>query len=120
MSTFIVPPPVVQRTHFQFGVPRPRRWWWPFKSVSKHSLPLVQHLDADMRFALAGSVAGVSKENLTEESARTIWDAQLAIIDRYAPGVVARLTDDQLVAILREWIGASTISVGESSASSSS
>lgn len=120
MSTFVVPPstaPVV----FAFAAPRPPSVAWLFFGrPRKHQMPLVQNLPGELRALLGQSVAGVSRETLDEASAKRIWDAGLAVIDHYAPGVPARLKDDQLIALVRAWYLASGITMGESSASSTS
>lgn len=122
MPTFQVPvaKATTSAAHFDFSLPRKRRWWWPFDRVEKHSIPLVQYLEPELVVAMAGSVASVTKETVTEESAKVIWETQLAVLDHYAPSVRERLTDDQLVAIFRAYYEASNIQLGESSASSGS
>lgn len=120
MSTFVVPPTATP-VEFRFVAPRPQSIAWLFFGRPKaYRMPLVQNLPQAMKEVLGQSVAGVSQANLDEVNAKRIWDAGLSIIDHYAPGVPARLKDDQLIALVRAWYAASNITMGESSASSTS
>ncbi len=118
MSKFIIP--VDEIGEFEFYEPRAKLWGFIPRRPRKHTMPLVEHIDPALRTGLAVSVAGVSQETLDEERAQMIWEAQLMVLDHYVPGLSARLSNQQLVAIFGRWYAVSNTTVGESSASSAS
>lgn len=114
MATFRVPD-VNPVTTFTFRGPRGR-----FGFRRKHTIPLVQHLPEETRNLWRGSIGRTTTKTLTEASAKKIWEAQVEVLYQFAPRLQRNLNDAQLLAIFQAWFDASGISVGESSASSTS
>lgn len=118
-AVFRVPEAKAKVETFTFEVPRPSVLGVK-RSPEQFTIPLTQHITSELREGLNRTVTGVTTETLDEEQAQRIWDAQLLVLEHYAPGVAGRLTNDQLSALFGAWYEASNISLGESSASSSS
>lgn len=120
-STFTVPKAQATPTTFTFAAPRPRAVAWLFFGrPKKHTMPLVQYLPVELRALLKQSVDGVTRDTLDEAQAQRIWESGMSIFDHYAPGLTSRLGMDQKIALQSAWYAASGITMGESSASSTS
>lgn len=87
-----------------------------------YSVPKMQYINSDIRQRML-DVSMPLKRMIDEgkqpepEQAAEVTRIQRELFEKYAPGVYARVSDDQLNALLQAWQEASSISVGESSAS---
>lgn len=90
--------------------------------VETFSLPKMQYINADVRQRLVSITIPLkdlidaggkpSPENVAE-----LLEIQRELFERYAPGLYAKLGDDQMLAVLNAWQAASSVTVGESSPS---
>lgn len=119
MSAFVVPAAVKPGALFTFKVPR-RHPWLFLGLKKKYRMPLVQNLPETVRAILGDSVKAANGKKLTEPLAERVWNAQLQVLEMYAPGLTTRLTNEQMLPLFRAWYDASGIELGESSASSTS
>lgn len=86
----------------------------------KHSVPKMQYLAPRFARRLKALMAEVTDpENMTREQALAIDDLAVEVFDHYVPGFLDLCEDDEQVqAIIGAWSDASSVSLGESSASS--
>ncbi|MFJ4168387.1 hypothetical protein ACIPY3_02640 [Paenarthrobacter sp. NPDC089714] len=117
--TFEVPASKASIKQNQFGpikVPGERKTW---------TLPLLKFIPVGMRGKLAEAAKPIKAaqdagRKPTEAELGQLGELQLTLLNKYAPGLVDVVDNDQLGAILVEWQKASNITVGESAASASS
>lgn len=118
-AVFRVPEAKAKAETFTFEVPRPPAFGIK-RAPDRYTIPLTQHITDELREGLNQTVAGVTSATLDEEQAERIWAAQLLVLEYYVPGVASRLKNDQLSALFGAWYQASSVAMGESSASSAS
>ena len=90
-----------------------------------HRLPHMQHLDRDLLARLRQVALKVAdpktgkmrKKPATRDLLETIR-IQRDVLERYCPGLYDQLADDQIAELMEAWKAASSVSLGESSASS--
>lgn len=117
--TFEVPASKASIKQNQFGpikIPGVRKTW---------TLPLLKFIPVGMRGSLADAAKPIKAaqdagRKPTNEELGKLGELQLQLLNRYAPGLVDEVDDEQLAAILVAWQKASNITVGESAASASS
>lgn len=92
---------------------------------TEYVLPKMQYVNSDIQRRmqeLARPLKSVIEAGgrPTEEQAAAIDKVNRELIEFYLPGFYGKVTDDQLQALIEAWQEASTVDVGESSASASS
>jgi len=102
----------IEQNQFKFKVPGEK---------GKRSLPLLKFLPIGLRSKLAeaaGPIAAAQKADRKPDTAdlEKIGTLQLALLEKYSPGVSDLLDTDQLGALLVAWQEASGVTVGESAA----
>lgn len=118
MAVHELPPPAAaaKSNQFHFKLPGSRK---------SYSLPFLKHIPIGMRQKLADAgrpIAEAKAAGREHEQADVIalGSVQLEIVERYCPGLTNELDQDQLNDLLKTWVEASGISVGESQASAGS
>jgi hypothetical protein len=114
MSTFQVPVSKASIEQNQFNLELP--------TGEKYTLPKMQYLNADIRQRMAR--IGADLKTVLDEGgtptptqAAELAEVQRELLEKYAPGIYKLVSDDQVQAIFEAWQEASSITVGESSAS---
>lgn len=102
----------IKQNQFEFKVPGERKTW---------SLPLLKFLPIGLRGKLADAARPIAaaqeaKREPDEADLEKLGGLQLELLNRYAPGLVDLLDNDQLGALLVGWQEASGVTVGESAA----
>jgi hypothetical protein len=118
MAVHELPPPAAatKSNQFHFKLPGSRK---------SYSMPYLKHLPIGIRQKLADAgrpLAEAKKAGRDADpaDAAVLGNVQLAMVDRYCPGLTEELDQDQLNDLLKTWVEASGISVGESQASAGS
>lgn len=106
----------IKQNQFEFKVPGERK---------ARSLPLLKFIPVGMRGKLADAARPIQEakdagRDPEREDLGRLGALQLELLNRYSPGLVDLLDDEQLGALLVAWQEASNITVGESQASASS
>ncbi|AYN56884.1 tail assembly chaperone [Arthrobacter phage Andrew] len=106
----------IKQNQFEFKVPGERK---------ARSLPLLKFVPLGLRSRLAEAAkpiqaAQAAGQDPALEDLQVLGSIQLELLNKYSPGLVDLVDDDQLGAILAAWQEASKITVGESRASVSS
>lgn len=103
----------IDQNQFKLKLPGSKKVW---------SLPKLQYINSDLRLRM--QEASVPLKRLIDEGGKPdaaqaleVQQIQRELFDRYAPGLYAECSDDQINAIMGAWQEASGISLGESSAS---
>jgi hypothetical protein len=112
---FQVPESKANDNLFEFSIPGSEKVW---------ALPKLQYLRASQAEELTGVTAkirrvGAEKAKKDPALVGEISDIQRKIVEQYCPGLYDLVTNDQLGALMEAWQEASTVSLGESSPSSS-
>lgn len=102
----------IKQNQFEFKVPGEKK---------TRSLPLLKFLPIGLRGKLADAAKPIAaaqeaKREPNEEDLGKLGALQLELLDKYSPGLVDLLDNDQLGALLVAWQEASGVTVGESAA----
>ncbi|WPM94339.1 tail assembly chaperone [Arthrobacter phage Cupello] len=106
----------IKQNQFEFQVPGERK---------KRTLPLLRFVPVGMKNKMAEAARPIQaakdagKEPSREDLGR-LGALQIAMLEKYSPGVTDALDDEQLGALVVAWQEASKVTVGESVASHSS
>jgi len=106
----------IKQNVFEFKVPGERK---------PRSMPKQQYLNGDLRARLAGVVVTIRRHQADgtepgEENLLAIQDLQREVLEHYNPDLYKLLDTDQITDLLKAWGEASSIDLGESSASADS
>lgn len=108
----------IAQNRFEFRVPGSKKTW---------SLPKLQYLRADQSGQLGKLTrrlydpdTGKVDPERDVDAAIALTELQQEIVETYCPGLYGLIDQDQLSGLLAAWNEASSINLGESSASSTS
>ncbi|WP_425836946.1 hypothetical protein [Microbacterium sp. PA5] len=98
------------------------KWTFDLPTGESFTVPKMQYLNADIRERM--TQIGVELKTVIDagdkpspEQTAALSAIQRELLETYAPGVYKLVSDDQVQAIFEGWQEASSITVGESSAS---
>ncbi len=117
MTDVVQIPKVGERPKFKFQLEGDDQVW---------ELPMLQHLPKPQLIKLRElslklvDGKGKPKKNLSPKRVEEAARVQQDILDEYCPGLYTDLAEEQLAWLMEAWRDASEISLGESSASSTS
>ncbi len=108
----------IKQNQFEFQLPGSKKVW---------ALPKMQYLNADLTGRLGAATAaiidpstGKPRPDADPALGMEIAALQRQILEQYCPGLYALVDQEQLQAIVQAWQAESSITMGESPASSSS
>lgn len=106
----------IKQNQYTFRVPGEKK---------DRSLPFMQYVSADLRYQFGQVTSRIqSAEEAGKEPAAADGEAaarlQYELVERYAPGLHLAVDGEQLDWIVQEWMKASSVTPGESSASADS